>query len=91
MALLYFQPHAYLAGAAPSCPDGMGGGIHALDFGCSLLGRFLLSTVFTVFALFFKINFRGVTSRATAFEISRKGYQEGAEDSKRRQSAFSGY
>ena len=29
--------------------------------------------------------------RATAFEISRKGYQEGAEDSKRRQSAFSGY
>ena len=30
-------------------------------------------------------------SRATAFEISRKGYQEGAEDSKRRQSAFSGY
>ena len=40
---------------------------------------------------FYKSNPEEFFRRATAFEISRKGYQEGAEDSKRRQSAFSGY
>ena len=33
----------------------------------------------------------GKKDRATAFEIIQKGYQEDAVDSRRRQSAFSGY
>ena len=46
MALLYFQPHAYLAGAAPSCPDGMGGGtmhwildVHYSEDFCRIVNR----------------------------------------------------